>query len=256
MQQNMQCRAMNQLFLLGLLGIFLAAGVRAQSSAPQSPPPAQKPTTDANPFPEDTNNVPVMPTNPAALLAPPPQEENAASALHVAAIDTDPVRSPDDEPVTAADGAGDSSSSAGLDKILGGGGGEDNGPQDRKHRHERQEPEKKKSQKDIAADDLNVGGYYLEKKNWKAAQSRFQSAMVMDPENPEVYWGLAEAAFHLGDLFTARRYYLKVADYDPDGPHGRQLKKILKDPALLSAKQLPPTPAVTTGAAAPEAPKP
>jgi len=44
---------------------------------------------------------------------------------------------------------------------------------------------------------IQVGGYYLEKKNWKAAQSRFESAMVLSPDDPGVYWGLAEAARHL-----------------------------------------------------------
>jgi tetratricopeptide (TPR) repeat protein len=126
-----------------------------------------------------------------------------------------------------------------VDRILGAPGDEGGYKQDRKHRREREQPEpKQQTHKEAAAEDINVGSYYLDKKNWRAAQSRYQSAMVLDPENPEVYWGLAESAYHLGDLAAARGYYLKVFEYDPDGPHGKQLKKILKDPALLNAKAI------------------
>lgn len=212
----------------------------------QTPAPAQKPAAtapgagSANPFPDDTSTVPVMPT----ATTPAPSAENgsrsysANSAVSVAGDDTDPVRSPDDPEPEADSGTAESSSSRDLDKILGPAGDDSADKQDRKHRHETQK--KQPTQKEVAAEDIAVGGYYLEKKNWKAAQSRFQSAMVLDPENPEVYWGLAESAYHLGDLASARESYLKVADYDPDGPHGKQLKKILKDPALLNAKPLPP----------------
>jgi hypothetical protein len=60
--------------------------------------------------------------------------------------------------------------------------------------------------------------------------------MVQDPENPEVYWGLAEAERHIGDFWDARGYYLKLLDYDPDGPHGKQARKAIKDPEIANAK--------------------
>jgi len=60
--------------------------------------------------------------------------------------------------------------------------------------------------------------------------------MVLDPENPDVYWGLAEAEQHMGDLADARAHYEKVLDYDPDGPHGKQARKALKDPEIANAK--------------------
>ena len=90
---------------------------------------------------------------------------------------------------------------------------------------------------EASAEDITVGDYYLDKKNWKAALSRFQSAMVLAPDDPEVYWGLAEAERHLGDLASARDHYLKLLDYDPDGPHGKEARKALKDPNLMSAKK-------------------
>jgi hypothetical protein len=238
-------------FLLLLAGLAWAATLMAQSggAGPSAPAAAQKPavTTPAtgsssNPFPEDTSTIPVMPTATTPIPAADSDSRSyaASSAVSVAGDDADPVRSPDDpEPEVAAGAEGDSSSSKALDKILGPAGDESADKQDRKHRHEHETPQKQPTKKEAASEDITVGSYYLDKKNWKAAQSRYQSAMVLDPENPEVYWGLAESAYHLGDLATARDNYLKVADYDPDGPHGKQLKKILSDPALLNAKPLP-----------------
>ncbi len=90
-----------------------------------------------------------------------------------------------------------------------------------------------------------MGGYYLDRKNWKAALSRFESAMVLDPENPEVYWGLAEAEHHLGNFADAKAHYLKLLDYDPDGPHGRQARKELKEPEIANGKNAVPVQSAT-----------
>ena len=84
-------------------------------------------------------------------------------------------------------------------------------------------------------EDENVGSYYMETKNWKAALSRFDSALVLDPENPEVYWGLAEAQRNLGDYANAKANYLKVMEYDPDSKHAKEAKKILKQPEMVNA---------------------
>ena len=151
--------------------------------------------------------------------------------------DLDPMRSPDDPaPATNSDqGEASSSSLAGMDRLL--------------PRPEDDQPEKKKkllfkepTHEQAATEDVNVGGYYLQTKNWKAALSRFESALVLDPENPEVYWGLAEAQHHLGDFANAKANYLKLLDYDPDGPHGKQARKELKDPAIANAQNVAPSP--------------
>jgi tetratricopeptide (TPR) repeat protein len=94
---------------------------------------------------------------------------------------------------------------------------------------------------ETAAEDESVGQYYLDRKDWKPALSRFQSAMVLDPDNPDVYWGLAEAERHLGNFADARANYQKVIDYDPDSRHGKEAKKALADPQIANAK--PPQPA-------------
>lgn len=87
-----------------------------------------------------------------------------------------------------------------------------------------------------AAEDENVGKYYLDNKNWHAALSRYQSAMVLDPENPDVYWGMAESERHLGNYVDARTNYLKVLEYDPDSKHAKESKKALSEPELANAK--------------------
>jgi tetratricopeptide (TPR) repeat protein len=66
--------------------------------------------------------------------------------------------------------------------------------------------------------------------------SRFESAFVLDPENPEVYWGLAESQRHLGNFADAKKNYLKVMEYDPDSKHSKEAKKILKEPEMETAK--------------------
>ena len=147
--------------------------------------------------------------------------------------DLDPVRSPDDPAPDAASGQPEESSSsrAGLENLL--------------TRPEDDQPEKSKKRvlavkepthQEAASKDLDVGGYYLQTKNWKAALSRFESALVLDPENPDVYWGLAEADRHLGNFADARANYQKVAEYDPDSRHGKEAIKALKEPEIANGK--------------------
>jgi len=240
------------LVVVGCLAGCLTAAPRLFAQAPaagdsptngQSKPategqkPASVPQSGANPFPEDTSNVPVMPSK---VMPPLPERtyygrDNAAVPLP--GDDLDPVRSPDDPaPATASDQDEASSSSlSGLERLL--------------PKPEDDQPEKKKkllfkepTHEEAATEDINVGGYYLQTKNWKAALSRFESALVLDPENPEVYWGLAEAQHHLGDFANAKANYMKLLDYDPDGPHGKQARKELKDPVIANAHAAAPVP--------------
>jgi hypothetical protein len=208
------------------------AQTKPADSAQKKAGAAPQPATDANPFPEDTSAVPVMPAATMPVL-PSGSDSESGNGLGTARSalpgeDYDPARSPDDPAPVAGSGQeeGSSSSLSGLDSLL--------PPPDS------DQPEKKKKKEpthqEAAVSDVEVGGYYLERKNWKAALSRFQSAMVLDPENPEVYWGLAEAEHGLGNLAEARANYLKLLDYDPDGPHGKQARKALKDPEIANAK--------------------
>ncbi len=199
-------------------------------------PAAAPPQTEANPFPTDTSNVPVLPTK--SVFA--PREDNYGGADNGADArrfplpgeDQDPVRSPDDAAPAAESGADQawSSSITGIDRLL-------PRPEDDQPEKKRSLLEKKSKPVDAAKEDLDVGSYYMDRKNWKAALSRFESAMVLDPDNPEVYWGLAEAERHLGDFWDAKGYYQKVALYDPDSRHGKESMKALKEPEIANAKK-------------------
>lgn len=203
--------------------------------APNAPkPPANAPSSgsQSNPFPEDTNAVPVIPTANSQGAPVPASDAGDYSNILLPSDANDPVRSPDDpapSPASNAD-SGSSDSSADLDRLL------EPPPDTRKEKGDKADAAPKEGPKE----DENVGTYYLQSKDWKGALSRFESAMVLDPENPEVYWGLAEAQRHLGDLAGAKANYLKVMEYDPDSKHGKDAKKMLKDPEIANAHTVSP----------------
>ncbi|MGD0680685.1 MAG: tetratricopeptide repeat protein [Terracidiphilus sp.] len=217
----------------------------SQKPQPSSSQPGSATQSSTNPFPEDTSTVPVMPSK-----TPPPLPEGTyrgeeremergpdSSPVPLRGEDIDPVRSPDDPAPEAASGsdADSSSSLKGLEGLLPRPDDEDQ-PGKKKKLLVIKEP----THQEASSKDIEVGNYYLQTKNWKAALSRFESAMILDPENPEVYWGLAEAEHHLGDYAHAKAHYLKLLEYDPDGPHGKQARRELKDPALDKAQSSAP----------------
>jgi cytochrome c-type biogenesis protein CcmH/NrfG len=145
------------------------------------------------------------------------------------------VRSPEDPgPESGSAQEQESSSSlAGMDKLL-------PKPDDDQPNGRRKLAVKEPTHQESAAGDVDVGKYYLQTRNWRAARSRFESALVLDPENPEVYWGLAESERRLGNFAEARAHYLKLLDYDPEGPHGKEARKALEDPQIANAKSAAP----------------
>jgi hypothetical protein len=216
------------------------SGESKKPAQPNSSQPGAAPQSSSNPFPVDTSTVPVMPSK----VAPPLPEGTYraedrgpdSSPVTLRGEDIDPVRSPDDPAPssysnTDTESSADSSSSlTGLGSLLPKPGDDQNSGKKRKLLV------KEPTQQEAASKDIQVGSYYLDRKNWKAALSRFESAMILDPENPEVYWGLAEAEHHMGDYAHAKEHYLKLLEYDPDGPHGKQARRELKDPALEKAQ--------------------
>ena len=243
------------LFAVLVAGCLTAAPrSHAQAAPGQNAPPAsnQKPPAtapipaaaqDSNAFPEDTTNVPIMPSKDTPALPPGAYngEDNADTGKRLAmpATDGDPVRSPDDA-ASESDSAHEletssSSSRAGLDKLVPGP-DDDDQPQGKHHKQAAKPPE----HVETSAEDIEVGKYYLQTKNWKAALSRFESGLVLSPDDPDVYWGLAESERNLGRLAEARAYYQKVAEYDPDSKHGKESIKALKDPEIANAKATPP----------------
>ncbi len=215
----------------------------AQAPADQSQQPAsagQKPPipsqSSANPFPEDASTVPMLPSRitpaaPEGTYYTPP-----SAGVPLPGDDIDPVRSPDDPPpaATSAADAGSSSSLAGLERLL-------PQPDEDQPSRKRKLAVKEPTHQEAASKDIEVGNYYLDRKNWRAALSRFESALILDPENPEVYWGLAEADRRLGNLADARANYQKVVDYDPDSRHGKEARKALKEPDVANGKNAAPS---------------
>ena len=221
-------------------GVISAVGVLAQSTPPaqpQKPPvqqPAQKPA-ESNPFPEDTSNVPVVPTTAQPAAAPPASvpENTSVESTTLLRNDSDPVHSPDD-PIGSDTGSdGFSSSLAGSADI--------NIPdEDRADKHRRRQKEPVVHEV-TAKENEDVGQFELNRKNYRAALSRFQSALITDSENPDVYWGIAESQRGLGNYAEAKANYQKVVDYeDPESKHFKEAKKLLKSPQLANA------PAVST----------
>jgi len=217
-----------------------AAQSRGAGKSKKQAPAAQQPTSPqpapqgANPFPEDLSTVPVMPTKADDM----PADTFSGSDSVAASLpgdDVDPVRSPDavGAPESGETAPASSSRESNLDSLLPNPGDEE--PQGRRGK----KGAIVEAPKETAQSDISVGKYYLDQKNWRAAQSRFQSALVLAPEDPEVYWGLAESARHLGNFADARANYEKVMEYDPDSKHAKEAQKILKQPELENAKAAP-----------------
>jgi hypothetical protein len=215
-------------------GLCTAVGLSGQQKPqpPQQQQPAQKPPAEANPFPDDTTSVPVVPTTeqPASTPAAAP-DGSSAGLTNLLGNDSDPVHSPDD-PV-----GGDTGSDGFSSSLTGG--SDVNIPDETKPTKRRRGEEPQPLQRttaETAKQDESVGEFELSRKNFKAALSRFQSALVNDPDNPDVYWGLAEAQRGLGDFAGAKANYQKVVDYeDPESKHSKQAKKLLKSPELANA---------------------
>jgi hypothetical protein len=214
-----------------------------KNSAPDANAPKPK-SQESNPFPEDTTSVPVMPNadSPGTPVAPP---ESAPDYYNVTLpnAEKDPVRSPDDADSDTGTGgsSSSSSSSAGLDDLLK---PPPDVPKTGKHTKGEDAGDTDTVHREGPKEDESVGSYYLDQKNWKAALSRFESALVLDPENPDVYWGLGEAERHLGNYASAKVHYTKVVEYDPESKHGKEAKKILTEPEIANA------PAVSSNAPA------
>jgi hypothetical protein len=218
------------------------SGQSQPAAGVQNPPAAQTPArvqtqSTQNPFPEDTSDIPVMPTRNSPGTIPGDSDETRAGRIPMPADDVDPVRSPEDAGPAAENQQQSSSSSlSGMNGLL--------PPADddvQPGKHHRKGEQTVPEHHETAAEDESVGQYYLDRKDWKAALSRFQSALVLDPDNPEVYWGLAEAERYLGNFADARANYQKVMDYDPGSRHAKEARKALADPAIANAK--PPQPA-------------
>jgi tetratricopeptide (TPR) repeat protein len=113
-------------------------------------------------------------------------------------------------------------------------------------------PTGKKAREQTIKEDLDVGGFYLEKKNWKAAQGRFASAFALDAENPDSVWGLAEAERHLQLYKEAAEHYKLFLSYEPDGKRGREARKALDEVEAAQPSAASASKAAAQGNSAPQ----
>lgn len=220
-----------------LLSGCLAAGVpvlwaqnggSAQTSQTKQNGQTPSAPSGGNPFPESETNVPVMPSRNMPDI--PAMDGAGVGAGAAPAVDSDPVRSPEEEmPAEEQDSDGFSSSQSGISNIT-------TPPPEPRGRRKKGDSADFSMPKETPKQDISVGNYYMDIQDWRGALSRFQSALVLDPENPEVYWGMAECQRHLGQFAAARENYLKVMEYDPDSHRAKQAKKALRDPELANAK--------------------
>ena len=212
--------------------------------APQAPaaPAGAKPKPGSeNPFPGEDPNAPIIPVDPGpgstagqgsgqgsgsgrgsepgASPRPGDADTNTgAAARRDADPDGDPVRSPDGLG-RSADDDGFSSSRQGVRQV----------PVEEDSDERPGKSTKSKTREAVIKEDLDVGGFYLDKKNWKAAQARFASAFALDAENPDTVWGLAETERHLQLYKEAAEHYKLFLSYDPEGKRSREARKALAE---------------------------
>jgi tetratricopeptide (TPR) repeat protein len=222
---------------------FPEAGQQASPQNPpkQSQPTEQKPGNNApgangnspeqNPFPGEDSNAPVIPVEPQGGTAAP---SHATPSPTVSDIDPDgdPVRTPEwsnaDPATTAANqdfAKGFSSSNSGLQDWN----TPDASSSSGKKKRGQQNEEAVQTPGQRLKEDLSVGSFYLDQKNWSAAQSRFAEAFRMNPEEIKALWGLAISEEHLQMYSKARQHFELYLSYGMDGRQAKEARKALKE---------------------------
>lgn len=172
----------------------------SQPAPAQSAAPAQKPSTaEDNPFPEDISRK-------AA-------EGNDSSS----SSDKPPVSSPKPNAPGAASSKSESSSRSELpsldelndtNRISNGAGGYIENPK-------------------LAVEDVRVGGFYLDRRDYKGAYLRYKEATLVDPANADAVFGLAVAAQGLKQKEEAVQNFQLYLDAFPDGKKAKDARKAL-----------------------------
>jgi Tetratricopeptide repeat len=78
-----------------------------------------------------------------------------------------------------------------------------------------------------AAKDIEVGYYYLNEKNYVAAESRLKEAVEFKPDADAAWVGLAQAQQKLGKSADARQSYEAYLKLNPDGNDADKVKKAI-----------------------------
>jgi len=79
----------------------------------------------------------------------------------------------------------------------------------------------------LAAHDIDVGETYLSANHFDAARERFEDAMRLAPDNPLIWFRLAQALQGMQRLDPARLYYKKYLEAQPKGKFAGNAKKAI-----------------------------
>ncbi len=87
-----------------------------------------------------------------------------------------------------------------------------------------------------AVQDVEVGDFYYEDKNYRGALSRYESALLNKPGDSAIFLRLGKTSEKLGDNDRAKREYQASIDAGPDGPATKEAKAALSRLASKKAK--------------------
>jgi Tfp pilus assembly protein PilF len=88
----------------------------------------------------------------------------------------------------------------------------------------------------VAAHDIEVGETYLAGNNFDGARERFEDAQRLTPDNPLVWFRLAQALQGVQRLDPARLYYRKYLEAQPKGKFAGNAKKAISQIDWLLGK--------------------
>jgi tetratricopeptide (TPR) repeat protein len=247
---------------LAIAGVLALAALAQQSGTPdsgspssapaqtkqQKQPPAHKSAAEENPFPADvskqaTQQQPKQPADtPSAPDANQQREQKPGDAAKDNPFPEDVSKSAAAAAAAKDNDASSESSSGSSSSSSSSSAGDDTDPNvdpnaDLPHDTGRRKL-KKPSDKDIqsgslagqgmAGEDVRVGRFYLDTKDYKGAYGRFSEATRLDPTNVDAIYGLAAAAaglHHTDEALTNYKLYLQVA---PDGNNAKSARKAIQ----------------------------
>lgn len=91
-----------------------------------------------------------------------------------------------------------------------------------------------------AAKDVEVGNFYLKRKNYRAALERFREALLYKPNDAVATFRMAQCFEKLDDPESAATHYQQYLKILPRGPFSEEAEKALqrlKDKPALSGKK-------------------
>jgi tetratricopeptide (TPR) repeat protein len=90
-----------------------------------------------------------------------------------------------------------------------------------------------------AAKDVEVGDFYLKRKNYRAAEDRYREALLYKPNDAIATYRLAETLEKKGELDEARTHYEGYLKILPEGPLAQDAHKALERLQKKEAKDRP-----------------